>query len=467
MAINFNPLDVLSGFNLTKLNQNFQNIKTALTDGLSRSGNGSNQMEADIDLNSNDLLNVNSIDANVLILDGEVVQKVDLAGALKASKALSEIAALGLQSTARTNLGLGDSATRNVGTIVGTVPDGADRRFAEDIVAQSGKTMPPETGWLQRYLHITGDSLNAESVNPIARGLRIAHEVGGATLTGGRIATEVSMIHTAPDSPTNGVKEFVALTGSAYGFANGGFGGTVPSPKGALFGGNSIVTTVNGYTNTVNITSHEFNTQMETGSSTFYKSGIQIASRDQVFASGPDAGVAISAVSGAVGYKHGILFGDMNGGSPVPFNGTLIGTFTSLGPVLPAATGIDFTAYGFSDSIMKSAGMSIAAGGNVRAGLLNGAAQVQYDFQTGGFGNAFDARIAASGGTNGINGTGIIDVFSGIFRINGRLEPKNVAGLPVATNSFSFSADNSGFYIRWKDASNVQKIITLTPWVLV
>lgn len=58
MAISFNPLTVLSGFNLTSINSNFQSIKTALLDGLSRSGQTPNQMNADIDMNSNDIINI-------------------------------------------------------------------------------------------------------------------------------------------------------------------------------------------------------------------------------------------------------------------------------------------------------------------------------------------------------------------------------------------------------------------------
>lgn len=73
MAISFNPLSVLSGFDLTKLNQNFQNIKASLSDGLSRTGGSPNQMEADIDLNSNDLLNVKNVFTESLVLNGEVV----------------------------------------------------------------------------------------------------------------------------------------------------------------------------------------------------------------------------------------------------------------------------------------------------------------------------------------------------------------------------------------------------------
>lgn len=80
MAIEFTPDDVASGYNLTKLNGNFDKIDVALQDALSRSGQTPNQMEADIDLNNNDLLNVNVLNAEAvysngtLLIPGDVVQ---------------------------------------------------------------------------------------------------------------------------------------------------------------------------------------------------------------------------------------------------------------------------------------------------------------------------------------------------------------------------------------------------------
>lgn len=52
------------------LNDNFDAIEEAFDNTLSRDGSTPNQMEADIDLNSNDLLNVNSIDAAQYLLNG-------------------------------------------------------------------------------------------------------------------------------------------------------------------------------------------------------------------------------------------------------------------------------------------------------------------------------------------------------------------------------------------------------------
>ena len=124
MAIDFVRNIITSGYNIAKINDNFAKIETALVDGVSRSGEGPNQMGADLDLNSNDLLNVGQVDAQTLILNGELVQPVTLAGALKTVNALSELPAAGLSDEARTNLGLGDSATRNVGTTSSDVARG-------------------------------------------------------------------------------------------------------------------------------------------------------------------------------------------------------------------------------------------------------------------------------------------------------------------------------------------------------
>jgi hypothetical protein len=70
MAVDVNLTNTGSGFNRVPLNTNFENIEAALQDALSRSGNGPNQMEADIDLNGNDLLNVGEIDVEVLTVGG-------------------------------------------------------------------------------------------------------------------------------------------------------------------------------------------------------------------------------------------------------------------------------------------------------------------------------------------------------------------------------------------------------------
>lgn len=84
MAIEFTPDNVTSGYNLSKINDNFNKIDVALQDALSRSGNSPNPMNADIDLNSHDLLNVGTITAQDFTvagspITGAIQQAVDAA----------------------------------------------------------------------------------------------------------------------------------------------------------------------------------------------------------------------------------------------------------------------------------------------------------------------------------------------------------------------------------------------------
>lgn len=59
MALNYTPTTVTSTFpQADNINTNFDNIETALSDALSRSGYGSNAMTAALDMNSNRILNV-------------------------------------------------------------------------------------------------------------------------------------------------------------------------------------------------------------------------------------------------------------------------------------------------------------------------------------------------------------------------------------------------------------------------
>lgn len=70
MAVDVSLTPIVSGYNITKINNNFTATETALLDAVSRSGNGPNTMSADFDMNGNDILNADTISANVLYLAG-------------------------------------------------------------------------------------------------------------------------------------------------------------------------------------------------------------------------------------------------------------------------------------------------------------------------------------------------------------------------------------------------------------
>lgn len=70
MAIDFVRNVITSGYNLAKINDNFEKIETALQDAVGRSGLSPNYMLNDLDMNSNDILNANFISADSLVLAG-------------------------------------------------------------------------------------------------------------------------------------------------------------------------------------------------------------------------------------------------------------------------------------------------------------------------------------------------------------------------------------------------------------
>lgn len=53
-----------------EINQNFNDVSTAMEKTLSRDGTSPNQMEADLDLNNNDILNVSALDVDALTVAG-------------------------------------------------------------------------------------------------------------------------------------------------------------------------------------------------------------------------------------------------------------------------------------------------------------------------------------------------------------------------------------------------------------
>lgn len=83
MAIDITMNDVSSGYNISKLQDNFNKIEIAFADALSREGDTPNEMNTDFDLNFYDLLNGGDAHFQQLFIDGENIN--DLLGAVSGS----------------------------------------------------------------------------------------------------------------------------------------------------------------------------------------------------------------------------------------------------------------------------------------------------------------------------------------------------------------------------------------------
>jgi len=74
--------NITSGYaSNTQLNNNFTALRDAFDNTLSRDGSTPNSMSSDIDLNSNDLLNVNAVETSSLRINGVLVSPADLSSA--------------------------------------------------------------------------------------------------------------------------------------------------------------------------------------------------------------------------------------------------------------------------------------------------------------------------------------------------------------------------------------------------
>lgn len=93
MALDYDKVDVSTGLNTaTRLNAELEKIETALTDGLSRSGNGPNAMSADLDMGNNDILNAGAVQCDSILVGGQTITSV---AALAAEADRAETAATG------------------------------------------------------------------------------------------------------------------------------------------------------------------------------------------------------------------------------------------------------------------------------------------------------------------------------------------------------------------------------------
>lgn len=66
-------ITLLSSTSITNIATNFERVKAALQDAVSREGNTPNQLNADLDLNNNDILNINALNAKSIWINGEPI----------------------------------------------------------------------------------------------------------------------------------------------------------------------------------------------------------------------------------------------------------------------------------------------------------------------------------------------------------------------------------------------------------
>lgn len=171
------------------LNNNNTKIEAALEKTLSRDGTGPNQMEADLDLNGNDLLNVQTLTADIITLDGAVL----VPGSVTAIPPGS-IGTTFLADGAVTNVKLADAgliALANLSTSADKLPysTGSDTWALTDLSAYG------------RSLINNADATTARATLGLVIGTNVqAYDVGLASIAGLTTAADRMIYTTASDT---------------------------------------------------------------------------------------------------------------------------------------------------------------------------------------------------------------------------------------------------------------------------
>jgi hypothetical protein len=253
-------------------------------------------------------------------------------------------------------------------------------------------------------------------------GLEVYHQFGGYWAHGGRHAVDAVLIQNeGPTNPNNADRFYVGVVGQVI--SNYGDGGVANGPKGAYFGINPIVQIGGTAYHTANVTGGEFNTFIAAGGGgnrVRYHSGLQIASMIGERGYTYDAAIAVSGINGGQGWRHGLLFGPMNGRNPFDIDSTVMAV--SSGSAMTIAAGIDFRGMGFTvapflatDLLLSSSHLQLgAASAGVELGNTGGTPYI--DFHTTAAPDR-DVRLIATGGT-GATDAGVLNLYAAGFNLN-------------------------------------------------
>lgn len=254
-------------------------------------------------------------------------------------------------------------------------------------------------------IYITQDNVDV-GASGVSTALAVQNNISGAaTQNAGRGAAtfSVNVNGAVPtDGSFGGVTGVTSLAQSLYGF--GGTGTSSATAKGSIYGFNNYAIAYGpngvdwpGATNLFNVTGGEINVKIASGSGmgAYYKSGLQIVqlSDDAVQGTTYDAGLMISNMNGAVGWKNGIQFSNANGGAPVSTSGKLISTVDAF----TADVGVDFSSgVTFTTGAFKS--LNFLVNGTELALGTAGTARGQINFAGATSGNATLHAPAVAGG---------------------------------------------------------------------
>jgi hypothetical protein len=278
---------------------------------------------------------------------------------------INSIPLLGLSGVNATLPGVSINGTR--GAVSGTL---------QPVIYSSGNYYGTTT---TTFNYLNNLSANSYTVNDTSAGGAYNLLVGTNIDTGQKgnhtVINGLAVLNTPSSNAPTDNKFYVGNAGQFIGKVSDN-GASVSVPAGNGFGGNWRADLNSGALYWKSLVGGEIDLAAKSGSSVFYKAGLQIVSDvgDAVQGSASDFALGFAKASGSIGFKKLISFSAVAGDWPLSSGGTLIGTEASALPsptAYTAAYGVDLRAVTFSSAAFASTGFSVDGSGNVSSASVN------------------------------------------------------------------------------------------------
>jgi hypothetical protein len=229
-------------------------------------------------------------------------------------------------------------------------------------------------------------------------GLSVFLGLAGSAINGARQAFQSVLWLTAPTSPTNPNRNYVAGVFTAQAISNDG--GGAGTEKGSIFSINPVATLSSSAINMAECSGGEVDLSCALGSSVLDKYGWKIVQEatDKVAGSRNDAGLFFGNQPGAVGWGTLIQVGDGLNASPLKTTGAML----AIKGAPAIANGIDLSGATISGSAFKSPGFSVGGSGLARPSGINiGSAAASFGVGLK-FADNSSGQVLIAGATRGI-----------------------------------------------------------------
>lgn len=279
----------------------------------------------------------------------------------------------------------------------------------------SGTVTPAGGGFQYMQWSTPSDTTAVGTGNTISM-ISIAHQAGGASMTGNRSALSIACTQTASTGNAGGGSAFQG--GQASGncsYNEGGTGLTGATAVGANYAWIEYARLFSGATNFYVNKAKEIDLQIAAGASAVKNIGMDVTLLSTHAVQGAEVDYAYGVqrqLSSAVGFKAGIQFGTFDGVDPFGANATIISWAASGNPagVPPVATnGIDFRVGAISANAFASANFVVKGGtgstviGNAAISQTASGLSVDIPYKVGSYSSV------AAGGTGNTTGDYYVD----------------------------------------------------------